>query len=61
MPEWLITLNRVAHICLILMATILVAFSYTKRKTPGAKLIGILWLLPVLVQIAYWIVLANAK
>lgn len=54
MPELLEKLHPVAYTCLLLMGAFMVGYAWKHRRMQGARRIGLLWLVPLTLELAYW-------
>jgi hypothetical protein len=61
MLELLERIHPIATACLLLMSIILIVYAWRNRAIPGARRIGALWLVPTLIELAYWIAYLNGK
>lgn len=61
MLDLLERIHPIAYVCLLAMSLVLIAYAWHHRKQAGARRIGILWLVPTLIELAYWIAYYNGS
>lgn len=54
MAELLARLHPAAYACLLVLSLFLVGYAWKNRRMPGARRVGLLWLVPLLIELAYW-------